>query len=115
MRHEGGVALLEVLVALTIVSVAGLGVLEALHEGIAAEHAMAARERDMASAHQLLADYALLDRRDLEQRIGSQKRGRQLIRVQRPTATLFRVAVADTTAPNLELLVTILYRPMDPP
>jgi prepilin-type N-terminal cleavage/methylation domain-containing protein len=115
MRRDRGVALLEVLIALTIVSVTGLGVVGALHEAVGVEQVMAVRERELARADQLLAAYALLDRRDLEQRIGSQVAGAFLIRVQRPATTLFRVAVADTGAPDLDLLATVLYRPRNVP
>jgi prepilin-type N-terminal cleavage/methylation domain-containing protein len=115
MRRNRGVALLEVLIALTIVSVTGLSVVGALHDAMIAEQVLAVREREMARADQLLSAYALLDRRDLEQRIGSQVDGACLIRVQRPTATLFRVSVADTAAPDVEVLVTVLHRPAGVP
>jgi type II secretory pathway component PulJ len=115
MRRNGGVALLEVLIALTIVSVTGLSVVGALHDAVIAEQGLAAREREMARADQLLSAYALLDRRGLEQRIGSQVDGNTRITVQRPTATLFRVSVADTAAPDVEVLVTVLHRPAGVP
>jgi hypothetical protein len=115
-RDRRGAALLEVLAAVAILGTAGVALLE-----LATGHARAtadARERESALADEerLLTAHALLGRVDLEQRLGARAVGPYIVRVQRPEAALFRIAIARRSSPNVEDLVTIVYHePADAP
>jgi len=109
-RAERGVVLLEVLVALTVVSAAGLGFVGVVSASSRAARELAARERTAAAADRLLAGYALLTRRDLDLRLSPHEVGEFVAVVRRPERTLYRIALADRRAPDVELLVTVVYR-----
>jgi hypothetical protein len=109
-RAERGVVLLEALVALTIVSAAGLGVVGVVSASARAAHELGSRERTVAAADRLLALYALLTRHDLDLRLGAHSAGAFIVSVERPERTLYRIAVAEPRAPAVELLVTVVYR-----
>ena len=111
MHGKRGVVLLEVLVALTVVTVGGLAALEAVTTGLRTERDMAGREQEMERASRVLARYAVLDRPALEQRIGAQVLDGFEVSVQRPSETVFRLALVATAAPGQEMLVTLVFRP----
>ena len=69
------------------------------------------RERELVQAERVLAASTLLERRDLERRIGRRTIGEFLVEVARPEPTLFRIAVATADHPDAALLVTVVYRP----
>jgi len=110
-RGERGVALLEVIAAVAILGVAGLGLVELVAAGTRAMAEARARERELADEERLLAAYTLLGRPDLDQRLGSRAVGPYIVTVQRPERTLYRVAIGRSTAPAVEDLVTVVYRP----
>jgi Tfp pilus assembly protein PilX len=110
-RAERGVVLLEGLAAVLILAVAGLGLVEVASAGMRATAAAAERERAQADADRLMAAYALLTRGDLDLRLGDRDVGRYVVRVERPEPTLYRVAMSFSGSPNVEDLVTVLYRP----
>lgn len=113
-NNERGVALLEVLAALLILSLAGLRLLELVTVGTRAVALSRVRERELADEERLLAAYTLLARGDLDRRIGLRTVGPYLADVQRPERTLYRIALARQVAPDVEDLVTIVYRPEPP-
>jgi type II secretory pathway pseudopilin PulG len=102
--------LLEVLVALTLVSAAGLGIVGVVSACARTARELASRERTIAAADRLLAGYSLLTRRDLDLRLGPHAVGDFVVAVERPERTLYRIALADHRAPDTELLVTVVYR-----
>ena len=106
---ERGAALVEVLVALSVLSIAGLAFAELAQAALAgAARAREAEER-LLDQDRLLAAYALLDRRDLERRQGTRPVGPYILTIERLDLDLFRVGVGFTgEAPELE---TVLYRP----
>lgn len=109
-RGERGMALLEAVVALTLLAWGGVSlvsVLSALTREL--QHRRAA-ERQMQLADRVITAAALLDRRDLDLRIGSHPAAGLLLLVQRPEPGLYRLSVADTSAPAFELLTTVVYR-----
>jgi len=108
-RGDAGVALLEVLVALGIVSAAGLAAVTLLGAGLRAEHDARLRERTLAAQERVLAATTLLTRAELDQRIGSQEIGEFVVRIQRPERTLYRIAIG-LKAAHVEDLVTVVYR-----
>ncbi len=110
MRHERGVALLEVLAAVAILGVAGLALVELVAGGTRAVAVARERERELADEERLLTAWSLLKREELDQRIGDRLVGPYLVRVQRPERGLYRLAVERQAAPGVEELVTVVYR-----
>jgi len=112
MRHaERGVALLEILAAVTILTVAGLSLVEVASAGLRAVAIAAERERTQRDEDRLLAAYSLLARGDLDLRLGDRAAGPYIVRIARPEPTLYRVAISRQQSPAAEDLVTVLFRP----
>jgi len=110
-RAERGVALLEVLAATVILTVAGLALVELVSGATRALTVAVAREKELADEERLLAAYTLLGRRDLDQRLGVREVGPYAVSVQRPERTLYRIALVRVTSPSVEDLVTVVHRP----
>lgn len=108
-----GAILLECLVALTMVALFGLPALSLSRAMISALTDAAHEERLASRADRTLAVVALLKRKELDQRLGRHQLGGFTVNVQRPEVGLYRIALADTTAPDVELLVTVVYRPAE--
>lgn len=108
---ERGVVLLEILAAVLILTVAGLSLVELSAAGTRATAAARLREREQQDEERLLTAYCLLLRADLDLRLGQRDVGPYVVRVARPERTLYRVAVSAARAPEVEDLVTVLYRP----
>jgi hypothetical protein len=111
MRHDRGVVLLEVLVALVILATAGVAMIELVGAGLRAERDARARERVLATEERLLGALTLLRREELDQRIGRREIGEFVVDIQRPERTLYRIAVVQRESPRVEDLVTVVYRP----
>jgi type II secretory pathway pseudopilin PulG len=107
---ENGVALLETLVALAILSGAGLGLLQLVSAGLGAERGARERERVLAVETRVLAALSLFQRADLDRRLGRHPIGDLIVEVERPEPTLYRIAVAQASSPDIEDLVTVVYR-----
>ncbi|MBI4501457.1 MAG: prepilin-type N-terminal cleavage/methylation domain-containing protein [Gemmatimonadetes bacterium] len=104
-----GFALIEALVALTIVAVAGLGFVDLTAQAARSASRTREVEEQLAQEDRLLTAYALLDRQDLEQRIGRVIVGEYALTVERLDWSLYRVGVGiGWSAPDL---VTVIYRP----
>ena len=104
-----GFALLELLVALAVLGIAGLAFVELAAQSLQTlDHARAVEQR-VADEDRLLAAYTLLDRRDLGARLGWRRVGPYDVRVERLDFSLFRVAVGPAGA--VPDLVTVIYRP----
>ena len=110
MRHERGVALLEVLAAVAILGVAGLALVDVVAGGTRAVGVARERERELADEERLLTAWSLLKREELDQRLGERVVGPYVMRVQRPERGLYRLAVERSVAPAVEELVTVVYR-----
>ena len=110
MTRERGAVLLEVLVALTIVTVTGLSVVSLLGSGVRAEQDARERERVLAAEERVLAAMTLLRREELDQRIGRHAIGEFVVDVQRPERTLYRIAIGQGRSAHVEDLVTVVYR-----
>ena len=106
-----GVALIEVLAAMVILTVAGLSLVELAGAGARDLAATTRRERELADQERLLASHTLLDRAGLVRRLGSRRVGDCVVTIQRPERGLYRVAVARHDAPDVEDLVTVVFRP----
>ena len=108
---ERGAALLEAMIAIAILASAGASMVAALDAGIRSEHQARLRETSLRAAERVLTATALLNRSDLDRRLGRHPVGEFVVEVQRPNPTLYRIAVAEGRAPEVEALVTAVYRP----
>jgi type II secretory pathway component PulJ len=110
LRNERGVVLLEVLVAVVVLATGGIGLVELVGSGMRAERDARRRESTLATEERLLSALTLLDRKELDQRIGRRRIGEFVVDVQRPEQTLYRIALLQEESPQLEDLVTVVYR-----
>ena len=107
---ERGVALLEVLVALVILATAGTAMVELVGAGLRSERDARERERTLAAEQRVLAATTLLTREDFDRRLGQRRVGEFFVDVERPERALYRIAIAEARAPQVEDLVTVVYR-----
>ena len=110
-RDERGIALLEALVALTILAGAGTALVAALAGALRSEHALRQKELEIMAADRMLGAMALLSRTDLDRRIGQRAVGDLVVDVQRPQPALYRIGIGQADVAEMELLVTVVYRP----
>jgi type II secretory pathway pseudopilin PulG len=110
LRSNRGIALLETLVALAILSGAGLALLDLVTAGLRAEREARERERVLVVEERVLTALTLLKRDELDRRLGRHPIGELIVDVQRPERTLYRIALAQTESPQAEDLVTVVYR-----
>jgi len=115
MRSERGVVLLEVLVAVVILATGGIGLLELVGSGLRAERDARLRETTLGTEERLLSALTLLNRKELDRRIGRRQIGEFIVDVQRPETTLYRIALLQEQSPRVEDLVTVVYRAEDKP
>jgi len=109
-RNSHGIALLETLVALTILSGAGLALLELVTAGLRAERDARERERVLAVEDRTLTALTLLKREELDRRVGRHPIGELITDIERPERTLYRIAVSRVESPHVEDLVVVVYR-----
>ena len=102
--------LLEVLVALVILATAGIELVELVGSGLRAERDARLREATLATEERLLSALTLLNRTELDQRIGRRQIGEFVVDIQRPEPTLYRIALIHTQSLQVEDLVTVVYR-----
>jgi type II secretory pathway pseudopilin PulG len=105
-----GAALLEVIVALSILAVAGISAVTMAAESGRAVSRMREADRAMRRASAFLDAVALWSRADLDRRLGDHPQGPWRLEIQRPRPTLYLVALRDSAA-GRELLQTALFRP----
>jgi uncharacterized small protein (DUF1192 family) len=110
LRNERGVVLLEVLVAVVVLATAGIGLMELVGFGLRAERDARRRETTLATEERLLSALTLLNRKELDQRVGRRRIGEFVADIQRPEANLYRIALLQEESPQLEDLVTVVYR-----
>jgi type II secretory pathway pseudopilin PulG len=110
VRDRAGAALLEAIVALTILAIAGTAaVVMASESARTVRHAREA-DAEVRAASDFLDAVSLWPREDLDRHLGSRVEGPWRMRVDRPAQTLYVVSLADT-AGGPELLRTALFRP----
>jgi hypothetical protein len=108
---ERGAVLFEVLVAITLLLLAGVSVVMLVSDALRSEGVLRDREREVQELDRVMTAMTLLDRVDLDRRLGRHPIGPFVADVQRPEQSLYRIAV--TSAPNgaARTLVTVVYRP----
>lgn len=108
-HRRGGGTLLEVVIAVTLLTAGGLAIVASVQEGAAAAARMRDREHDLRAASRFLEAAVLWPRSDLELRLGMRPQGTWLLRVTRPAATFYELVLLDTV--GRELLRTGVHRP----
>lgn len=111
MRGERGGVLLEVLVALVILATAGASLVTLVADATHAVQDAKEREARFHDAVGVMTRLSLRDRQGLDIRLGRRPDGGLITDVRRPRPGLYRLAVSDSLAPDLELLVTIVQQP----
>jgi len=110
IRSDRGIALLEVLVALAILSGAGIALLDLVTDGLRAERDARERERVLAVEERVLTAVTLRKRDELDRQLGRHPIGDLVTDIQRPERTLYRIALMQASSPQVEDLVTVVYR-----
>ncbi|HVL17348.1 MAG TPA: hypothetical protein VM387_05105 [Gemmatimonadales bacterium] len=114
-RAERGAVLLEVIVALAMLTLAGGSLIRLVTETERTLGETRSREETLLDADRTLAGLVLLTRDDLDRRIGLHPAGRFEAEIRRPTLTLYRIALRTAEPGRPELLVTVVYRPRPAP
>ena len=65
---------------------------------------------DGAVEDRVLTALTLLTRAELDRRLGRHPLGELMVDIQRPERTLYRIALAQQESPQVEDLVTVVYR-----
>lgn len=107
-----GTVLLEVVVAVTILAIAGTALVITASQ--TAESLRTARERDreMLAASAFLDAVVLWPRADLDRRLGERTQGPWRMYLSRTSRTLYTVTLTDTVT-GAALLRTEIYKPVD--
>jgi type II secretory pathway component PulK len=108
-EHRRGAALLEALVALTVLGTVGSAAAWSATESLRAVMRMHEREQSQREAARLLTAVSLWPRADLDRHLGSSKQGPWRLRVDRSLATVYEVSIVDSLS-NAVLMRTALYR-----
>jgi type II secretory pathway component PulJ len=102
-----GFALLEALVALTIISTAGLALVDVMRNAVRAGERTAELEAETFDMARLLSAYTLLTSEDLRQRLGPRRVGDYIVEVDGLSLSTFLITVRAPKAPDL---ITIIYQ-----
>ena len=101
---------MEAMIALAVLSLAGVSMVSFLTASLHDLAGMRERERTLATAERVLTATTLLTRSDFDRRLGRRQVGEFYVYVQRTERTLYRIAITETSAPDVELLITVVYR-----
>jgi type II secretory pathway pseudopilin PulG len=107
-RH--GVVLLEAIVALTILTVAGLATVAIVRQAIDSVRRAQDAELEIRHASAFMDAIALWPRADLDRHLGDRSEGPWRLVIDRPVPTLYLVVLTDSSS-RRELVRTALYRP----
>ncbi len=105
-----GAALLEVIVALTILATSGATVVTLMAQSSHAVRRARETETELRRASALFDAVALWTRDDLDRHLGSRRQGPWMMHVDRTAQTLYSVALTDSLGAR-DLLNTTLFRP----
>jgi type II secretory pathway pseudopilin PulG len=109
-RGRAGAVLLEAIVALLILSVAGTAAVTLVSQSADAVRRAREADAEARAASDFLHAVSLWTRDDLDRRLGDRPQGDWRLRIQRPAPTLYEVVLVDS-AGGRELLRTALFRP----
>jgi hypothetical protein len=115
-RHaRSGVALLEVLVALAVLTAVGLPLTALAGAALREQGALTGRDETLTRAESAMITTVLLSRIELDQRLGHHEVEGFAVDIQRPEPELYRIGIAERSMADRELLVTVVYRPRTSP
>lgn len=109
-RARAGIILIEALIALTILSVAGMAMLSLARATSKSVLRALASEGEINRASALLDAVTLWSREDLDRHLGTRHEGPWLMHVDRADRFIYDISLRDSTD-HYELLRTMLYRP----
>lgn len=109
-RARSGLTLIEALIALTILSVAGIAMLSLARATSNSVLRALSAEAEINQASALLDAVTLWSREDLDRHLGTRQQGPWLMHVDRDDRFIYEVSLRDSTDHH-ELLRTMLYRP----
>jgi type II secretory pathway pseudopilin PulG len=105
-----GAALLEAILALAILAIAALAAVTLARQSADTVERVHAADAHLRAASAFFDAVSLWPRKDLDLRLGDRPQGPWVLHIDRPTATLYRVALYDS-AGGPPLLETALFRP----
>jgi len=111
-RHQGAV-LLEAIVALTLIAIAGVSLLELTVQTTSAEAAARSRSEIVMEANAFLESVSMWPRVDLDRHQGRRQEGKLELLTERITPTLYHVVIGTSVsegAPMKVLIETTFYR-----
>lgn len=107
---RSGAALLEVIVALTILTTAAASVVAFANNAARTVRHARETEAELRRASALLDAVALWPREDLDRHLGDRAEGPWRLHITRTTMTLYLVVITDSASAH-ELLRTAVYKP----
>lgn len=110
MKRRSGTILLECVIALAIVGIAGAALLSLASQSLRGAARAAVADNQSRDASAFLDVVWLWSRAELEQRLGDRRQGPYMLTIQRPDPAQFHVTLSDSARRRI-LLSTILYRP----
>lgn len=109
-RTRAGTALLEVIAAVTILSIAVVAAVAMSAEAMRALERARAAEAEVIAASSFLDAVALWPREDLDRRLGARVQGPWRLYIERTLPTVYSIILIDTLS-GRDLLRTALFRP----
>lgn len=113
MRVRRGAVLLEVVIAVSILAIAGLAVVSFVSEASAGVRRARSQDQSVREAAAYLDVVTLWPRADLDRHLGARRQGSWLMTVHRTSPRLYDIAIADSTGDH-ELIHTTVFRREDP-
>lgn len=111
MAARAGGTLIEVLIALVILSTATASVTSHVAAVTFDQTILDDRERELMRAERLLVATSLLGHGELSDRLGVRDVASFKVHVSRPEADLFRISIARGPGDGSDLLATVVLRP----
>jgi type II secretory pathway pseudopilin PulG len=109
MRQRRGAVLLEAIVALTILTTAGVAAVSLTATASRTAERARSVEQRLQRASAFLDAVALWPREDLDRRLGDRAQGPWRLRIDRPLPALYVLGLRDSTGGTL--VTTTVYRP----
>lgn len=109
MRGKRGAVLLEALIAMSILAIAGLSLVSLTSQSAESLRLAQEREREIRAANAFFNAVSLWPARDLDRHLGTRQQGPWQMHISRPSATLYVVTLRDSLGATT-LLETKLYR-----
>lgn len=110
MPSRVGATLLEVVVAMTILVVAGTGSVSLVSQALRAADEARRMDREVRAASEFMGAVSLWPREDLDRRLGNRRQGPWTLRIERQQSSVYHATLTDTLT-GRPLIRTALFRP----